>query len=359
MTPSKKSGVQNASSQMLECVSLQDAVGLVLAHDITEIRPGEYKGPAFQKGHIIQEADICHLQRLGKRHVYAINVQPGFLHENEAALRLARAFCGPGVSWQGKPREGKLNLIATKDGLLKVDSASVTQINMLGEVMCATRHTNTVVTCGEAVAAVRAIPLIIWSQVIKKAERLAGKHQGLVRVKPLKKAQVGIVITGNEVFTGLIKDRFEPVLRKKLAGFACTTIGVTLAPDDRNVIAYEIRRFLEAGADLILTTGGMSVDPDDVTRMAIRQAGANKFVYGASVIPGAMFMVAYIKNIPVLGVPACGIYHEVTILDLVLPRILAGERLTRKDIAALGHGGLCLNCHQCHYPNCSFGKGAA
>ncbi len=166
---------------------------LVLAHDITEIRPGEHKGPAFQKGHIIQEADICHLQRLGKRHVYAIDVQPGFLHEDEAAQRLARAFCGPGVSWQGKPREGKLNLIATRDGLLKVDRTSVIRINMLAEVMCATRHTNTVVTSGEAVAAVRAIPLIIRSQVIEKAERLVRKHQGLVRVKPLKKAQVGIV----------------------------------------------------------------------------------------------------------------------------------------------------------------------
>jgi molybdenum cofactor synthesis domain-containing protein len=359
MTPSKKSGVPKTSSQMLECVELQDAVGLVLAHDITEIRPGEYKGPAFNKGHIIQEVDICHLQRLGKRHVYAIDIQPGFLHENEAALRLARAFCGSGVSWQGEPREGKLNLSATRDGLLKVDRTSVTRINMLGEVMCATRHTNTVVKSGEVVAATRAIPLIIRSQVIEQAEHLAEKHQGLVQIKPLKKAQVGIIITGNEVFTGLIKDRFEPVLRKKLAGFACTTVGVALAPDDRNVIAGAIRGFLEAGADIILTTGGMSVDPDDVTRLAIRQAGAKKFVYGASVIPGAMFMVAYIDDIPVLGVPACGIYHEVTILDLVLPRILAGERLTRKDIAALGHGGLCLNCHQCHYPNCSFGKGAA
>jgi hypothetical protein len=359
MAQQKKLRGAKAATKMLESIGLQDAVGLVLAHDITEIRPGEYKGPAFKKGHVIQEADICHFQRLGKRHVYVIDVKPGYLHENEAALKLAQAFCGPGVSWQGEPREGKLNLIATKDGLLKVDSASVTQINLLGEVMCATRHTNTVVKAGEVVAATRAIPLIIRSQVIKKAARLAGKYQGLVQVKPLKEAQVGIVITGNEVFTGLIKDRFEPVLRRKLAGFHCTTLGVAFAPDDRHVIAGEIRSFLEAGADLILTTGGMSVDPDDVTRLAIRQAGAKKFVYGASVIPGAMFMVAYLHDIPVLGVPACGIYHEGTILDLVLPRILAGERLTRKDIASLGYGGLCLHCHQCHYPNCSFGKGTA
>jgi molybdenum cofactor synthesis domain-containing protein len=359
MAQPKKIKRSEAASQMLESVNLHDAVGMVLAHDISAIRPGAYKGPAFQKGHVIQEADLCHLQRLGKRHVYAINLQPGYLHENEAALRLARAFCGPGVDWQGEPREGKLNLIATRDGLLKVNTTALTRINLLGEVMCATRHNNTVVKAGEVVAATRAIPLIIRSQVIEQAKRLAAKHQGLVRVKPLKKARAGMVITGNEVFTGLIKDRFEPVLRKKLAGLHCTTLGVTLAPDEPEVISGEIRRFLEAGADLILTTGGISVDPDDVTRLAIRQVGAKKLVYGASVIPGAMFLAAYIDNVPVLGVPACGIYHEITILDLVLPRILAGERLTRKDIAVLGHGGLCLHCQQCHYPNCSFGKGAA
>ena len=358
MAQPKKIKRSEVASQMLESINLHDAVGMVLSHDITEIRPGAYKGPAFQKGHVIQEADICHLQRLGKRHVYALNIQPGYLHENEAALRLARAFCGPGVDWQGEPREGKLNLIATRDGLLKVDRTLLTRINLLGEVMCATRHTNTVVKAGEVVAATRAIPLITQSQVIEQAERLAAKSRDLVRVKPLKKARVGIVITGNEVFTGLIQEKFEPVLRKKLAGLHCIILGAILAPDDRKVIAGEIRRFLEAGVDLILTTGGMSVDPDDVTRLAIRQAGGKKFVYGASVIPGAMFLVAYINDIPVLGVPACGIYHEVTILDLVLPRILAGERLTRKDIASLGHGGLCLDCQQCHYPNCSFGKGA-
>ncbi len=358
MAPSQKSEIQKASEQMLECVALQEAVGLVLAHDITEIRPGDYKGPAFKKGHIIQEADICHLQRLGKRHIYAINVQPGYLHENDAALRLARAFGGPGVSWQGEPREGKLNLIAVRDGLLKVDGKLVTRINMLGEVMCATRHTNTVVKAGEIVAATRAIPLIIRSQVIEKVESLVEDYRGLVRVQPLKKVTAGLVVTGNEVFTGLVKDSFEPVLRSKLAEYGCTAMGVVFAPDDRKVIAGEIKRFLQAGAELILTTGGMSVDPDDVTRLAIRQAGAKKFVYGASVIPGAMFMVAHIGDIPVLGVPACALYHEVTILDLVLPRILAGERLTRKDIAALGHGGLCRQCQPCHYPNCSFGKGA-
>jgi molybdenum cofactor synthesis domain-containing protein len=359
MAQLKKLTRSEATSKMLESINLDDAVGLVLAHDITEIWPGAYKGPAFQEGHIIQEADICHLQRLGKRHVYAINLQAGYLHENEAALRLTQAFCGPGVDWQGEPREGKLNLIATLEGLLKVDRTALTRINLLGEVMCATRHTNTVVKAGEVVAATRAIPLIIRSQVIEQAERLVAKHHGLVRVKPLKKARVGIVITGNEVFTGLIKDKFEPVLRKKLAGLNCTILGVTLAPDDSKAISEEIRRFLEAGADLILTTGGMSVDPDDVTRLAIRQAGAKKLVYGASVIPGAMFLAAYLDNVPVLGIPACGIYHEITILDLVLPRILAGERLTRKDIAVWGHGGLCLHCQQCHYPNCSFGKGAA
>lgn len=358
MARPKKSQVRNPSPQLLERVALKEAVGLVLAHDITEIRPGVYKGPAFPKGHVIRQADLCYLQRLGKRHVYALKVPSGYLHENEAALRLALAFSGPGVSWQREPREGKLNLTAARDGLLKVDAKLVTRINLLGEVMCATCHTNTVVKAGEIVAATRAIPLVIRSRVIEKVEALLEGHPGLVHVQPLQKASAGLVVTGNEVFTGLIQDSFEPVLRRKLAKFGCPVLGAAFAPDDPEAIAGEIRRFLEAGAGLILTTGGMSVDPDDVTRSAIRRAGAKNFVYGAAVIPGAMFMVAYLDEVPVLGVPACALHHEATILDLVLPRILAGERLTRRDIAALGHGGLCRQCGLCHFPHCAFGKGA-
>jgi hypothetical protein len=341
---------------MFKTVKLKDAVGLVLAHDVTEIRQGEFKGRAFKKGHRVRHKDLCHLQRLGKEHLFVLTLEEGYLHENDAAIAMARAFCGPNVGWEDEPREGKLNLVALVDGLLKVHVGGLTEINMLGDVMCATRHTNTLVKKGAVVAGTRAIPLVIKAADVEAAVAKAKTCGGVLEVKPLRRARVGLVITGNEVFTRLIEDRFESILRKKVDHIGSEVIGVAFAPDKPETIASEIRRLIEAGADLILTTGGMSVDPDDVTRQGIQQAGGDCHFYGAPVLPGAMFMTADIDNIPVIGVPACGLYHETTLLDLVLPRILAGERLDRRDIAGMGHGGLCLNCPECHFPHCPFGK---
>lgn len=338
-------------------IKVEDAVGMVLAHDITEIRRGEFKGPAFKKGHRLEEADICHLQRLGKRHLYVLKIEEGFIHENDAAIALAEAFCGDGVTWEGPPKEGKIALIAARDGLFKVNVKALTKINLVGDIMCASRHTNFLVKKGATVAATRAIPLVIPAESVDRAVWIAQSCGGLFQVKPLKNARVGIVITGNEVFTRLIEDQFEPVLRRKVDRIGSEVMGVRFAPDDPDLIEQEIRGLLNMGADLLLVTGGMSVDPDDVTRQAITQAGATEFIYGAPVLPGAMFMNSCIDSVPVLGIPACGLYHEATILDLVLPRVLAGERLAREDIAALGHGGLCLHCPECRYPICPFGKG--
>jgi len=338
-------------------IKVEEAVGMVLAHDVTEIQRGGFKGPAFKKGHKIREADICHLQRLGKRHLYVLRIEEGYLHEDDAAAALADAFCGEGVTWRDEPREGKISLVAACDGLFKVDVKALAEINMLGEVMCASRHTNFPVKEGEVVAAARAIPLVIRSEIVDKAVGISQSNGGIFQVKPIKKAKTGIVITGNEVFTRLIEDQFEPVLRKKMDRMGSEVMGVVFAPDDADFIEREIRQFLSNGADLLLITGGMSVDPDDVTRQAIVQAGAMEFIYGAPVFPGAMFVISSIDSVPVLGIPACGLYHEATIFDLVLPRVLAGERLTREDIAVLGHGGLCLHCPECQYPVCPFGKG--
>jgi hypothetical protein len=343
---------------VFKTVKIEDAVGLVLAHDVTEIRKGEFKGRAFKKGHRIQRRDLCHLQRLGKEHIFVLTLEEGFLHENDAAVAMAKAFCGPNVGWEGEPREGKLNLVALADGLLKVHVGGLTEINMLGDVMCATRHTHTLVKKGEVVAGTRAIPLVIKAADVEAAVAKAKTCGGLLEVKPLRHAQVGLVITGNEVFTHLIEDRFEDILRQKTHQLGSKVMGVSFAPDKPEAIASEISRLIEAGADLILTTGGMSVDPDDVTRQGIQQAGGDCQFYGAPVLPGAMFMTAEISDVPVIGIPACGLYHETTLLDLVLPRILAGERLTRRDIAGMGHGGLCLNCPECRFPHCSFGKSA-
>ncbi|KJR97772.1 MAG: molybdopterin-binding protein [Desulfobulbaceae bacterium BRH_c16a] len=342
---------------MKQVVTLEEAVGFPLAHDITEIRPGEFKGAAFHKGHILKKDDLDHLRRLGKNNLFIIRTTPDEMHEDEAAEALATALCGPGVGWQDAPREGKINLKATRDGLFKVDIEALMAFNMHGEVMCATRHDNTMVKTGDTVAATRAIPLVVARKKVEAAVAAALEAKNhVLTVVPLRKPKVGIMITGNEVFSGLIKDKFEPIITKKVAELGGEVLDVVFLPDDDTMIAEATTGLVSRGADLLITTGGMSVDPDDRTRHALQQAGVKDIVYGTPVLPGAMFMVAYLGDIPVLGIPACGMYASRTVLDLVFPRVLAGEKITRKEIAGLGHGGLCLQCRTCTYPVCPFGK---
>jgi hypothetical protein len=341
---------------MFRTVDLKDAVGLVLAHDVTEVRKGEFKGRAFKKGHVVRTTDLCHLQRLGKQHLFVLDIDDGHMHENDAAVVLADALCGKGVVPEAEPREGKLNLMAGRDGLLKVAVNTLARFNLLGEVMCASRHTNSLVKKGDIVAGTRAIPLVVKTDMVQQAAAIAQARNGIFQVVSLPRAKIGLVITGNEVFTNLIEDQFEPVLREKISGIGSEVIGVSFAPDSAAAISTEIRRSIAAGADLVLTTGGMSVDPDDVTRKGIHLAGGQAEFYGAPVLPGAMLMLADVGGVPVIGIPACGLYHKTTILDLILPRVLAGENLTREQIAQMGHGGLCLNCPECLFPKCPFGK---
>ena len=342
---------------MLKKIDLKEAVGTKLAHDITEIRPGEFKGPAFRKGHTVCDEDICHLQKLGKNHLYLIDLEEDEIHENQAASMLAGGLAGEGIEWEDDPKEGKIGLHAAVDGLLTVDTASLAAFNMVDEVMCATLHSHTLVKKGELVAATRAIPLVMKRAPIERAAAIAGQNKGVVSVRPLRKARAGLVITGSEVYHGLIKDKFAPTLSSKIAELGSEVAGVAFAPDDEEMIAGAIRGHLEGGCDLLLLSGGMSVDPDDVTRKAIRQAGADEVYYGAAALPGAMFLTAYIGDIPLLGIPACGLHHRITVLDLVLPRILSGERIGKKELAFIGHGGLCKDCPECSYPHCPFGKG--
>ncbi len=342
---------------MKHIVSLEEAIGFPLAHDITEIVPGEFKGAAFHKGHILKVEDLDHLRRLGKNHLYIISPEEGEMHEDAAALLLAESLCGEGVGWNETPREGKITLVALIDGLLKVDIDVLHQFNMFGEFMCATRHTNSLVKKGDVVAATRAIPLMVDKTSIDSATSAArGAHAGVLKITSVRMAKVGIMITGNEVYNGLIEDKFKPVISKKVIELGGEIVGVRYLPDDEDMIVAATFDLISAGADLLITTGGMSVDPDDRTRFALTRAGIDNVVYGTPVLPGAMFMVAYLGDIPVLGVPACGMYAARTVLDLLYPRILAGEKLSRTDIASLGHGGLCLNCPTCHFPVCPFGK---
>jgi hypothetical protein len=329
---------------------------MVLGHDISEIRKDEFKGPAFKKGHIVRKEDIDHLRRLGKEHIFVLEMTDGDLHEDDAAYLIAEALCGKGVAMQGAPHEGKINLISGHDGLLKVDAERLRSFNMLGEVMCATLHSNTVVQSGRVVAGTRAIPLMIKKEIVDSAVEIAAREGGVISVLPMQRPLVGVVITGNEICSGRITDAFAPVIREKIAAFGGEIVGVAYAPDSEAVIETSLRELIDRGANLLITTGGMSVDPDDVTRFAIRNLGASDITYGAAVLPGAMFLIAYYRNIPILGIPACGMYHKNTVFDLVLPRVLAGERIGRTELAELGHGGMCLHCNTCIYPACPFGK---
>lgn len=341
---------------MLKKIKLQEAIGSKLAHDITEIRPGEFKGPAFRRGHTVCEADLCHLQKLGKNHLYVLDLAEDEIHENEAAVIMATALAGDGIIWRDGPKEGKINLLAERNGLLAIDTAALAAFNMVDEVMCATLHNHTLVREGDLVAGTRAIPLVMKRAPIERAAAIARQNGSVLAVRPLQRARVGLVITGNEVYHGLIKDRFAPVLTEKVEALGSEVVAFDFAPDDAEVIRRVISSQLDRGCDLILLSGGMSVDPDDVTRHGIRLAGATELHYGAAVLPGSMFLVAYLGEVPLLGVPACGLYHRITVLDLVLPRILAGEKIGKAALAFLGHGGLCKDCPECTYPHCSFGK---
>lgn len=346
-------------------VPVTESIGMVLAHDITEIRPGQFKGRAFSKGHVVRKEDICRLRKLGKERLFILDLKDDEMHEDEAVVALADALAGNGISVEGSPREGKLELIAERDGLLRVDKNALLEFNMLGQVMCATMHSGTVVSRGQKVAGTRAIPLVVKRSLVDDAVASARgtSASGVIEVREMLKPKAGIVITGNEVYQGRVEDAFAPVIREKIDAYGGEVVGVYYAPDDRAFIKQRLQELISAGADLLITTGGMSVDPDDVTRFAIDDLGSKDTTYGSPVLPGAMLLVAYVdgapplnKKIPLLGIPACGMYSKTTVLDLVLPRILAGETIGRRELAELGHGGLCLQCDQCRWPVCPFGK---
>ncbi|WP_028321946.1 molybdopterin-binding protein [Desulfatiglans anilini] len=337
-------------------ISVDQAVGTVLAHDITEIRPGQFKGPAFKKGHIIREEDIRHLKRLGKEHLYVLKLGRDELHEDEAALRIANVIAGPGVSFEESPSEGKIALKAARSGLLKINVEALVELNMTPEISCSSRHTNTVVQAGDILAATRAIPLILKEKTLMEALEAIRTYGPVFTVTALAQPPTGLVVTGNEVYTGLIEDKFAPILRKKLAAYGCEICKLVFSPDKLDRIVDGIRSVIQAGARLVMVAGGMSVDPDDISRLAVAEAGADPVIYGTPVLPGAMFLYGRIGEIPILGLPACVLFYRATVLDLVLPRVLAGEEITRRDLAVMAHGGMCLQCEACRYPVCPFGK---
>ncbi|MEG1002209.1 molybdopterin-binding protein [Clostridium sp.] len=338
----------------MKSVKVEESIGMVLCHDITKIIPGEFKGRAFKKGHIIREEDIEELLSIGKEHIYVWEKEEGILHENDAAIRLKDLVCGSGLEF-GEIKEGKINFIAEKDGLLKIDKEELLKINMLGDIIVSTIHNNTPVKKGEIIGATRIIPLVIDEKKIIEAENSVKKN--IINIEEIKGKKVFMITTGSEVYHGRIKDAFGPAVKKKLDYYGCKLIEQTILKDCKEDIVKEIKRALRCGAEMIVCTGGMSVDPDDVTPTAIKECGADLISYGAPVLPGAMFLLSYYGDIPILGLPGCVMYSKRTVFDLVLPRILSDEKLTMRDLALYGHGGFCLSCDVCTFPHCSFGKG--
>lgn len=340
----------------MKLIDTCQAVGHVLCHDLTQIIPGVTKDARFRKGHIVTEEDIPVLLSMGKEHLYVWEKQPGTLHENEAADRL-RALCQNDFMHPTPVKEGKIELIADADGLFQVDVERLNALNGEDEIMIATRHTNTAVHKGDKLAGTRIIPLVIAEDKLRQVEERAGGTP-ILTLTPWKLKTCGLITTGSEVAKGLIQDSFTPVIIQKLAAYGIEVTHHCLPGDDRAAITAAALDYKAKGVDLILCTGGMSVDPDDRTPGAIKDTGADIVSYGAPVLPGAMFLLGYFgDNTPILGLPGCVMYAKATVFDLVLPRIAAGVRIGRADLKALGHGGLCLGCPECHYPICPFGKG--
>ena len=336
-------------------VKTQDAVGHVLCHDMTQIIPGVTKDARFRKGHIVQPEDIPVLLSMGKESLFVWEKVPGILHEDEAADRL-RALCQGANMHATQPKEGKIEIIADCDGLFRVDVERLEAVNSQDDLMIATRHGNTPVKAGDKLAGTRVIPLVIEEKKLAAAEKLCGEKP-LLEVLPYRLKTAGL-ITGNEVAKGRIEDAFTPVVLKKLERFGIAVTHRCTPGDDMAAITQAVLEYHAAGVDMILCTGGMSVDPDDRTPGAIKATGCDIVTYGAPVLPGAMFLLGYFPDgVPVMGLPGCVMYAKTTIFDLMLPRIAAGVPVTKRDLVRLGHGGLCLGCPVCTWPNCGFGKG--
>ncbi|MDD3219289.1 MAG: molybdopterin-binding protein [Lachnospiraceae bacterium] len=340
----------------MKLIKTEDAVGQILCHDITQIIRGVTKDAVFRKGHVIQEEDIPVLLSVGKENIYIWENNENMVHENDAA-QILYDICKGDYMHGSEVKEGKIELIAECDGVLKIDRQKLKAVNELGEMMIASRHGDFPVKKGDKIAGTRIIPLVIEKEKMDAAKNLGGDTP-IFQILPYKNRKAGIVTTGSEVYKGRIKDAFTPVIVEKLAEYGIEVKAHSVCSDDHVMITDAINTMLADGIDMIICTGGMSVDPDDRTPLAIKNTGAQIITYGAPVLPGAMFMLGYYNGeIPIMGLPGCVMYAKRTIFDLVLPRLLAGEKLVKEDFTKLGEGGLCLSCPVCTFPNCGFGKG--
>jgi len=337
-------------------IKIEDAIGMVLGHDVTQIIPGKYKGPRFKKGYRICKEDIPKFLKIGKEHVFIMDIGPGIIHEDDAALRLGKAFSGKNTKITG-PSEGKVTFHSKINGLLKINLPLLHRINLSGNIILSTLHRYTPCSPGMAVGATRIISLIAPEREIEKVENWCKKGGPVIEILPYRKLNIGVVVTGNEFFKGRTEDRFDDRVGEKIIGLGSRVVKKMVIPDDIDRIAQALLEVQNDNVDLILVSGGLSVDPDDVTRAGIKKAGAKIIFYGTPVLPGAMFLYGMLGGKPVMGLPACVFHHNATLFDIIFPRILVGEVLNRREISLLGHGGFCHNCDPCHFPVCPFGKG--
>jgi methylmalonyl-CoA mutase cobalamin-binding subunit len=347
--------LKNGGSSMFKTVKVEDAIGMAIAHDLTKIVPNEYKGPAFKKGHIISSDDVQKLKDMGKYHIYVLEIEEGVIHENEAADRIAACAVGNGLICS-KPSEGKITIKSSIDGVLKINSEALFEVNSVDQVMFSTIHGNSVLEKDKKVAGTRVIPLVIDEKQIEKVQNICREKGPLIWARPFLNKKAGIVVTGSEVFDGRIKDKFGPVMEEKFRKLGIEVLATEYSRDDAEMTAGKIENLIKQGAEIIICAGGMSVDPDDLTPAAIKAVSDEVVTYGAPVLPGAMFMLAYKGDVAIMGVPACAMFHRATALELVLPRIITGERMSKGDIVRMGEGGFCLGCDVCTYPVCPFGK---
>ena len=334
-------------------VRVEDALGLTLCHDLTEMRSG-FKGPAFRRGHVITKEDIPRMLDIGKGHVFIWEDNAGEIHEEDAAKRLAAILKVQGTHEQG-PSEGKILLISDIPGMLRVNTSLLRELNSIDDITVCTLPDHYPVSPGMRVASMRIVPLVTQESRIARAEELC-RGKRVLDLLPYKALTAGIIITGAEIYHGRITDMFEPVCREKLKAYPGKIAGVRICDDDPEMLKEAAREMLSLGADFLIFSGGMSVDPDDVTPSAIRELGCEIVSYGVPSQPGNMTLVAYLGDLPVLGVPGAAITMPVTVFDVLLPQIFTGLRITKDDLIRLGDGGLCQQCKTCHYPNCSFGK---
>ena len=344
---------KNEKVECMKKIDVEEAIGQALAHDVTAMYDG-FKGALFKRGHIIEEKDISALLDIGKKTVYVGEAEEGLLHEEDCAIRLSKMVQVPGSHYTG-PSEGKVLLISDVKGMLRVDTGLLIEINGIGDITVATLPDHYRLEKGAAVASMRIVPLYTEEEQIKKAEELC-RDRELIRILPYNNKRVGIIITGSEVYNGRISDKFEPVIRKKLDYYPSEIVDIKICDDDKEMIVDAARELLGKGADFLIFTGGMSVDPDDLTPGAIKELGADIVSHGVPAQPGNMTLVAYLGDVPILGVPGAAISLPTTMLDVMLPQIFAGERFTKKELIDLGDGGLCQKCSPCHYPNCTFGR---